>query len=374
MLMKKLFLLSLFVGFSLSIYGQETIPLKDALSLTECKVSEYASSIEYIPLEDSEECLLTQDLHVIVASQYIFVLDYKENRTCRFDKTGKFMNFIGKRGQGPGEYNRLFGIYVDDATQECFLLEPFSNRINVYDYNGTFKRNIHVKCAPDRMMKLGDNYVLNHTLMNVNKYELTLINSEGKTIKQSNRESNKQVGMSFWSPFFYISENNVFYKNYLSEYIYRVDNDLKRKKEYWIDLGNKAINSEENQYDLKRGDLSRNNIIVETLSAYKNLLFIPYAYNKGRFFVIYNKVTKKIFTPGSNGKSGFVDDLTNGPHVQVPYSTYLITSLQENQLVSVIHMTDIADESFPDGKFKQVLDKYQLNEDSNPIIRIVNLK
>ena len=75
-----------------------------------------------------------------------------------------------------------------------------------------------------------------------------------------------------------------------------------------------------------------------------------------------------------NAKSGFIDDLTNGPLVNIPYSSYLITSLKENQLVSVIHMTDIADESFPDGKFKQVLDKYQLNEDSNPIIRIVNLK
>jgi hypothetical protein len=74
-----------------------------------------------------------------------------------------------------------------------------------------------------------------------------------------------------------------------------------------------------------------------------------------------------------SGKSGFIDDLTNGLPVNVPYVNYF-TTLKENQLVSVIHMTDIADESFPDGKFKQVLDEYLLNEDSNPIIRIVNLK
>ena len=143
--MKKLFLLFLFVGFSLSIYGQETIPLKDALSLRECKVSEYASSIEYIPLEDREECLLSNELNVVVTAQDIFVHDAKENKVFRFDKTGKFMNLMGKRGQGPGEYNRIFGIYADDSSKECFLLEPFSNRINVYDYNGTFKRNIQEK-------------------------------------------------------------------------------------------------------------------------------------------------------------------------------------------------------------------------------------
>ena len=208
--MKKLFLLFLFVGFSLSIYGQETIPLKDALSLRECKVSEFASSIEYIPLEDREVCLLSNELNVVVAAQDVFVHDAKENKVFRFDKTGKFMNLIGKRGQGPGEYNRIFGIYADDSSKECFLLEPFSNRINVYDYNGTFKRSIHVKCAPTRMMKLGDNYVLNHSLMDVNKYELTLINSEGKTIKQANQEGNQKVGLSFNFPVFYTSGGNVF--------------------------------------------------------------------------------------------------------------------------------------------------------------------
>ena len=373
MLMKKLFLLSLFVGFSLSIYGQETIPLKDALSLRECKVSEFASSIEYIPLEDREECLLSNELNVVVAAQDVFVHDAKENKVFRFDKTGKFMNLMGKRGQGPGEYNRIFGIYADDSSKECFLLEPFSNRINVYDYNGTFKRSIHVKCAPTRMMKLGDNYVLNHSLMDVNKYELTLINSEGKTIKQANQEGNQKVGLSFNFPVFYTSGGNVFYKNHLSEYIYLLDNNLKRKKVYWIDLGDKAINPEENQYDLKKGSLTKGKLTVGTLSAYKDWLFIPYGYDKGRFFAVYNTTSKKLFTPGVNGKSGFIDDLTNGLLVDVSSVGY-ITSLKEGQWVSVIHMTDIADESFPDGKFKQVLDEYQLNEDSNPIIRIVNLK
>ena len=373
MLMKKLFLLFLFVGFSLSIYGQETIPLKDALSLTECRVSEYASSIEYIPLENNEECLLSTELEVVATFQCIFIRDAKENMIYRFDKNGTFLNCIGKRGQGPGEYNHVFGIYADDASRECFLLEPYSNRINVYDYNGIFKRIIHVKNAPNRMAKLGNDYILNHILMNYNKYELALIDSKGKIIKQSNREGNQKVGLSFFSPFFYTSGGNVFYKNYLSEYIYVLNENLKRKKMYWIDLGRKAINSEEDQYNLKMGSLNKGKVVVSTLSSYKNNLFLPYAHDKGRFFAVYNTTNKKIFSPGVNGKSGFIDDLTNGPLVNVPYG-YLVTSTQESQLVSVIHMTDIADESFPDGKFKQVLDKYQLNEDSNPIIRIVNLK
>ena len=374
MLMKKLFLLSLFVGFSLSIYGQETIPLKDALALTECKVSEYALSIDYIPLETTDDCLIGDEFSLIVASQDIFVHHFLEKKIYRFDKTGKFLNPIGKRGQGPGEYNDVFGIYADDVSQECFILEPYSNRINVYDYNGMFKRTINVKSAPNRMIKFDDNYILNHILMSYNKYELTMINPQGKIVKQNNREGNQRIGFSLFFPFFYTSGGNIYYKNHISEYIYSIDKDLKRKKVYWLDLGSKAINSEENQYDLKKGSLTKDKVVVSTPSAYRDKLFIPYAYDKGRFFAVYNTTSKKLFTPGLNGKSGFIDDLTNGPLVEVPYSMYLITSFKESQLVSVINMTDITDESFPDGKFKQVLDKYQLNEDSNPIIRIVNLK
>lgn len=350
---------------ALFMFGQETISLKNALSLKECKVSEYASSIEYIPLEDSENCLLSTDLQVIVTSQYIFVHDFKMKMVYRFNKAGKYLNSIGRRGQGPGEYINVFGIYADDVSQECFLLEPYSNRINVYDYDGAFKRAIHVKAAPSKMVKLGDNYLLNHNLMDVNKYELTMINPQGKTIKLSNREGNQKIGFSLFTPFFFTSGESVYYKNYISEYIYSIDKDLKRQKVYWIDLGNKKINPEEKQYDLQRGDMTKGKMVVNTMSAYKNLLFIPYAYDKGRFFAVYNTASKKLFSPGVNGKTGFIDDLTNGPLVDVPYSPYLITSLKENQLVSIIYMTEIADSSFPDGTFKQTLDKYDLNEDSN---------
>ena len=371
--MKRLFLLSLFVGFSLSIFGQETIPLKDALSLIECKVSEYASSIEYIPLETTEDCLIGDDFSLIVASQDIFVHEFSDQKIYRFDRNGKYLNPIGKKGQGPGEYICPYSIYVDEASRECFSLDTFSGNIYVYEYDGTFKRKIHVPVAPGRMMKMGDNYVIAQYLLDVSTCEMVSVTPEGKLLKKYSRNDGKKVGFAMFMPFFFTFNDVVYYKNHLTEYIYSIDDKLKRKKAYWIDLGKKQINAEEDQYRLGKGSMTQGKLVISTISAHENLMFIPYA-DKGRFFAVYNTISKKIFSPGVDGKAGFIDDLTQGPLVDVPYSLYLITSLQKNQLATYINMFEIDIDDYPEGEFKQFLVKHNLDEFSNPVVRLVNLK
>ena len=371
--MKHSFLMTMCLFYVCSIFGQETIPLKDALSLTECKVSEYASSIEYIPLETTDDCLIGDEFSLIVASQDIFVHEFGDQKIYRFDRNGKYLNTIGKKGQGPGEYVSIYSIYVDESTRECFLLDTFSGNVHVYDYDGTYKRKIHVPIAPCRMTKMGNNYVMVQYLLDVSTCEMVLVTPEGKLLKEYSRNDGKKYGFSIFLPFLFTSNDAVYYKSHLSEYIYSIDEKLKRKKAYWIDLGKKQINAEEDQYRLGKGSMIQGKLVISTISAHENLMFIPYA-DKGRFFAVYNTISKKIFSPGVDGKAGFIDDLTQGPLVDVPYSLYLITSLQKNQLATYIYMADIDINDYSDGEFKQFLKKHNLDEFSNPVVRLVNLK
>lgn len=373
MKLKHLFLMTLCLFYVCSIWGQETIPLKDALSLTECKVSEYASSIEYIPLETSDDCLIGDEFSLIVASQDIFVHEFSDQKIYRFDRNGKFLNSIGKKGQGPGEYTCIYSIYVDESTRECFLMDTFSGNVLVYDYDGTYKRKIHVPIAPCRMTKMGNNYVMIQYLLDVSTREIVLVTPEGKQLKEYSRNDGKKYGFSIFMPFLFTSDDVVYYKNHLSEYIYSINEKLKRKKVYWIDLGKKQINAEEKQYDLERGSTTKGKLVTSTITMHGNLMFIPYA-DKGRCFAVYNTLSKKIFSPGLDDKAGFIDDLTQGPLVDVPYSFYLITSLQKNQLATYINMFEIDIDDYPDGEFKQFLKKHKLDEFSNPVVRLVNLK
>ena len=371
--MKHSFLMTICLFCFCSIFGQETIPLKDALSLTKCKISEYASSIEYIPLETSDDCLIGDEFSLIVASQDIFVHEFSDQKIYRFDRNGKFLNSIGKKGQGPGEYVSIYSIYVDESTRECFLLDTFSGNVLIYDYNGTYKRKIHVPVAPCRMTKIGNNYVMIQYLLDVSTREMVLVAPDGKLLKEYSRNDGKKYGFSIYIPFLFNSNDVLYYKNHLSEYIYSIDEKLKRKKAYWIDLGKKQINAVEKQYDLEKGSTTKGKVVTSTITMFKDLMFIPYA-GEDRFFAVYNTTSKKIFSPGLDNKAGFIDDLTQGPLVAVPYSLYLITSLQKNQLATYINMFEIDIDDYPEGEFKQFLVKHNLDEFSNPVVRLVNLK
>lgn len=216
------------------------IPLVKNLSYKESKVSEYASAIKYVPLETKRECLLNEELQIIAASQFIFVHDFLADKVYRFDaNSGKFLNTIGKKGQGPGEYQKLFGIYVDDARKKCYLMDSYANKIYIYDYDGKYASVCSGPYAPNRMIKIDNNFLLNNLQYTQTKNELFLIDQNGKVLKKA-RLPEKKYGMLLWPPYFYSHNGQIYYKNHVSDNIYRIDKSLNKIPTYFIDCGKKA--------------------------------------------------------------------------------------------------------------------------------------
>ena len=79
----------------------------------EIPVSEIACELEYIPLETGNECLLDDRMSFfVVTATHIFIAG---NRLCyAFSRDGRFLTRIGRVGQGPGEYNMIGEIFVDE--------------------------------------------------------------------------------------------------------------------------------------------------------------------------------------------------------------------------------------------------------------------
>ena len=286
------------------LVAQKTVPLYKHLKFEECKASEYISTVTYIPLETNTECLLNEDIEIIATSQYLFVHDFKADVVFRFDIKGEFINKIGQKGQGPGEYKRLFGFYVDDISKKCFLLDSYSNRILVYDYEGKFIQQFSCSFAPSRMEKIGNNYILNNESYTDTKKELFLLDNNGKLLKQSDLKTNSRIGLSLFQPFFYKHNGHCYYKNYITDDVYHVDDKLIKNIAYQIECGNRAIDSKENQYNLEKGSLTENKIVVGAIKGYKNNLYITYATDK-RCFAVYDIISGNVFSPGENEESGF---------------------------------------------------------------------
>lgn len=354
--------------------AQVKISLSENMNLKECKASDYISSIQYIPLETTDNCLLGGELQIIATPQYFFIHDFNEYKVYRFDAvTGKYLNLIGKRGQGPGEYARLQGLYIDDSEKKCFLLSNAG--IYVYGYDGRFYQRISIPtyCFPTRMERIGNYYILNNALYPETKKELFLMDLKGKILKEKELTDKSRMGFMIPNPFFFKLNNQCYYKNDLTETIYSLDEKLNLKPAYWIDCGKKAFNPKDNQYDLASGrNLAKEKIVIGSVKGYNNNLYIIYYINNKRHFAIYNMKTGGVFSTGKNGSSGLTDDLTYGPLITPPDNTSLYDSSIPGRLLYWVIPSDIDTSQYQKGEFGKIIK--QIDEDSNPIIRIINLK
>ena len=153
--------------------------------------SMFVDSISYLPLEDSDECLIGKVTDVIFSDQYVFVLDGKQQIVWTFDKEGKFVSSIDKRGRGPGEYMGLVQFEYDKKSNELLLLDGWSKAILHYSPEGTYLKrdDLDLYCSDFKIVN--DGYVLSmlgglDSLGGVFHYKL----SEGKSQRLLKRSHN----------------------------------------------------------------------------------------------------------------------------------------------------------------------------------------
>jgi hypothetical protein len=96
--------------------------------------------VEYIPLETNNE-FITQG-HIQDIGKDIIVVRNRNNDgdIFIFDRNGKALKKINRKGQGGEEYTGILGITLDEDSGEMFVNDYLTKRIIVYDLDGNFKR------------------------------------------------------------------------------------------------------------------------------------------------------------------------------------------------------------------------------------------
>ncbi|MDL2244589.1 6-bladed beta-propeller [Parabacteroides sp. OttesenSCG-928-J18] len=111
--------------------------------------SDYFSKVTAIVLETHDDAIIGDVSGIQVTDSLIFILDkLRTNSLYAFKKDGTFVRRIGSNGQGPEEYIDVSDFTIDPQNEEIYLMDPESNKINIYNYQtGQFIRSI----------KLGEN-------------------------------------------------------------------------------------------------------------------------------------------------------------------------------------------------------------------------
>ena len=173
------------------LYGEITFELEEDLS---------------IGSEDDESYMFIQVSNIKVDEKgNIYVLDSKECRIQKYDNEGNYLQTIGRKGQGPGEFEIAFRMALDSKRR---IYVNDIRKFHIFDDNGKFKRSINIHSSILSYVITKDGNILGHSRTFSEEgrtLDIVLIDSEGKKLKtiasfpDQSRPMNISIGMS--SPF-----------------------------------------------------------------------------------------------------------------------------------------------------------------------------
>ncbi|MCD7936830.1 MAG: 6-bladed beta-propeller [Tannerellaceae bacterium] len=193
--------------------------------------SDYFDSIELIPLETNDSCLLEiVPLPKILLKDSFIFMKTGINGVYAFDLSGNFRNQIGRRGQGVGEYN--MSIPFINKKRPVIYLED-SHQILEYDYKGNFIRSFKMPMIEEektftQYAHVSDNlFIAQMDYDGKSKYKYGLINDQGEVIKYFpghiffNRQGRFTGLYDSSLPPFYIDQV-LYVKDYVNDTIYSI--------------------------------------------------------------------------------------------------------------------------------------------------------
>ena len=107
-------------------------------------LSEMIESEEFIQLETSDECLISDINKLIAINNKYYIFDRVEDVIFIFSKDGKFLNKISEKGRGPGQYISIACFDVNPKTNEINILDLNTKKMFIYDDNCRLNRVIEV--------------------------------------------------------------------------------------------------------------------------------------------------------------------------------------------------------------------------------------
>jgi hypothetical protein len=123
-------------------------PVGEISDTVDIPLSSLVESLQVVKLENSVNALIENAWFTDVSKKYICIKTHGRFPAKLFDLEGKYLGDLGKIGRGPGEYNQLYGIQIDDK-KDLIYLTPFgtTRKILVYGADGVHRKDIPLACT-----------------------------------------------------------------------------------------------------------------------------------------------------------------------------------------------------------------------------------
>ncbi len=355
----------------------------------EIPLSEISDSIIYIPLETSKKSIIGKVFQYGVYDDAIIINTL--NEVIVFNRAGKFINKIGRRGKGPNEFN--YANSVDYYNNYISILT--TNKVLEFSKNNRLIRRIGLSQSGDQIMVLSPNSFaqsFKNSYGNAD-YILQTFNDKGEVLlSKSPVETFKFTGstLTHFSGFeksFSRFKSDVLFREEYNDTVYAFKSDYLLTPKYHVNLGKYKIPIHHRLEYLNDEDkfkkVAQNYLKYSFLEA-SDYIFLNYhsrskgfgSYSHG--FATYFKNDQTFFSIGhkeqGKAKSGFLNDVDGGlgfipegttsdgriAHVLIyPYELKSYFKSSKNKILS-------------GSQLEELLDNIQ--ESDNPVLMLVKLK
>jgi hypothetical protein len=325
------------------------------------------SEMRYVALETTDSSLLGNiEFYAIIRQNEHFFIQYDQGLYI-FDDKGQYIRQIGRQGQGPEEYVRLFNFDVDNDF--IYLYDGARQRMLVYSYDNKYLRTVNVRSdsiSVTRIKKLPDGFLCyQEPALLYNKYrkpvpDLILFDENGN-IKKILHYRTLNIDSLFPymfgppSPTFKKHNDKLFIYLPLQDTIFSVSGE-NLNTEIVINRGEHAVYPESIDNREKQQIADEKGVFVNSFTVNDNCLVLYCEYRKQNITFMYSFKTNEL-----KNVSKIINDFDD---------TYDISTfdLNGNQMLD----RKLAFEIIEEDRIPESLKN--LDEEDNPVIRISTLK
>jgi hypothetical protein len=352
------------------------------------KLSDICDSLIYIPLETKKASLIKSINRVDIDGDDLFIQDGW--KLLHFNRSGKFINQIGRTGRGPGEYICV-GFSLNKKEKVIYAMANYKRRVMKFSYNGKLLSNKlkYNRCIFRSVYSEKLNSIIGTDIYSLSKNDSQTYNriktldinngvityTKSKYFPDRFFKSDFNINISLFGPQPYVYKGYAYFKELGSDTIFKrerkgisphiVLNNYKFKSLFTSETYADLIGVDSRKWNLDEKFYSR---VTSETSKYVLLL------SREPYF-IYDKEEKTLRGIKLNDKQLLIDDIDtvcDFQKVKVLNNKYLFIKMYAEDFIDAVVSPKIGKQS----KNKELLDSLVkgMTEESNPILVLARLK
>ena len=385
-----LFFIFAFIGL-LSFAQSPVVEVKinpQRITKGDLMLTDLAASIDYIPLETRDDCLIGYISFFDISPNFIVVYCYQSKAVYLFKRNGQFVKKIGDLGQGPSEYIDLNSIYLDEANKQILLCDYA--KILYFSLEGKFLHSKAVFSGQRMYLAYFNEQFLTGLFSGVyhdSTYHVyNIIDREGKLLTKGvnsvmvKQNSEHPVNVATFVPpilqYTYEGAPNVM-EITLNDTIYRITSEHKFIPKYVLNAGTYAITPAIRANTNSYFDTVKDYVALRAINETKDYILILFSYKEKDHYCYYHKKTGTIHSFDSskgipNDYDGYFDFWAKRIGGQKSNKLYMFYDAHDFLAAAEQKKHDTHAPKEAMQKLQTILKK--TNEDDNPVLLILTLK